>query len=154
MSLKNKTDMTKVGIKKIGFVPADESNDSWEQQQQVEPIINDRGAVPMIIVGLKTFKKIDQKNSDLEQNMVSDDNGRKYDTSLRFTVREESDITMAQKYTGRPVVMHVWTIDGKKHTIGTKDYPATMVPSDRYKGLDTREVEITVDYSSLSPIIS
>lgn len=136
--------MNKVGIYKIGFKEQNEVDDVWSEQQQQERSIPD-----ITINGVRRFKSIDQKNTTLTEELVIDENGSKYQIQLPFVVRKDEDIELARRYANRPVVVYAWTVDGHLYKIGTKSYPAYLVTSDRYQGLDTREMAIKVEYESL-----
>ena len=68
-------------------------------------------------------------------------------------MRVDADIDLARKYAGRSLVMFAWAVDGKLYTIGTKEYPVMMVISDRYEGLDTREVAVKASYQSVTRLL-
>lgn len=140
--------MARVGIQKIGIVEKNDVDDQWVVVQQEEPA--ERGLTP--IENIHNFKSIDQSASSLTEELVVDEQGRKYAQQLKFVVRKDSDITLAENYAGRPVVVHVWTVAGNHITIGTKQYTASMVTSDRNSG-QTREVEVTVDYETLTSLL-
>lgn len=142
--------MSKVGIYRIGFKEQNEVNDVWVQQEE-EPA--QRSVPDIYLDGGHWFKSIDQKNTDLTEDLVVDENGSHYEQSLPFVVRKDVDIELARKYVNRPVVIYVWAVDGKRYTIGTKSYPACLVTSDRYQGLDTREMAMTVTYKSKTRLL-
>jgi len=71
---------------------------------------------------------------------------------VQFTVRTEYDRELAKKYERRPLVLHVWTVDGHHYKIGTKSYPAYIVPS-KTNSMDTVETALTVEYETLTPIM-
>ena len=141
--------MSKVGIYRIGFKEQNEVNDVWAQQE--EPV--QRNLPDVYIDGSRRFKSIDQKNTNLTEDMVMDENGKKYVLKLPFVVRKDEDIDLAKKYAGRPVVVYAWAVDGHLYKIGTKTYPTYLVTSNRYQGLDTREMAMTVEYESRTPIL-
>lgn len=140
--------MARVGIKKIGIVETNDIDDQWVVAQQEEPAARGLSAIDHIHL----FKSPDQSASSLAEELVVDEQGRKYAQRLETVVRTDSDITMAVKYAARPVVVHVWTVGGRHIAMGTRQYPATMVTSDRNSG-QTREVSITVDYETLSSLL-
>lgn len=141
--------MSKVGIYRIGFKEQNEVNDVWVQQE--EPA--QRTLPDIYIDGSRRFKSIDQKNTTLTEDMVMDESGKKYVLKLPFVVRKDEDIDLAKKYAGRPLVVYAWAVDGHLYKIGTKTYPAYIVTSNRYQGLDTREMAMTVEYESLTPLL-
>lgn len=140
--------MSKVGIYKIGFVVQNEENDQWvlqEEQQRALPAI--------YIDGLRMFNSIDQRASSLSEDLVIDESGGFYKILLKFVVRKDEDIELAKKYSGRPVSMYVWAVDGKRYKIGTKSYPSWMVTSNVYKFIETREIAIDVEYKSKASLL-
>lgn len=141
--------MTKVALKSIGFVEQNEVDDQWVQQE----LPAQRGASNAIMVGLHSFGSIDQSTATLEENFEDDENGQHYEAMLDFTVRTEADISMAKKYAGRPVVVHVQAVDGNKYTIGTKQYPVRMKTQNRYDGMNTREIGVSASYKSLTGVM-
>lgn len=141
--------MSKVGIYRIGIKEQNEVNDQWTQQEEQQ-----ERAVPVIYLdGSHWFKSIDQKAADLTEEMVMDENGTSFEQNLAFVVRKDVDIELARKYANRPVVVYAWAVDGNRHAIGTKSYPAYLVISDRYQGLDTREVAVTVGYRTKTRLL-
>ena len=141
--------MTKVALKSIGFVEQNEIDDQWVQQE----LPAQRGVSNTIMVGLHSFGSIDQSAATLEENFEDDESGQHYEALLDFTVRTEADISMAKKYAGRPVVVHVQAVDGNKYTIGTKQYPVRMKTQNRYDGMNTREIGVSVSYKSLTGVM-
>ena len=141
--------MSKVGIYRIGFKEQNEINDIWVQQEEQQ----ERSGPELYIDGSHWFKSIDQKASDLTEEMVLDENGTCFEQNLSTVVRKEVDIELARRYANRPVVVYAMAVDGSRYTIGTKKYPAYLVISDRYQGLDTREVAITVSYRSKTRLL-
>jgi hypothetical protein len=141
--------MSKVGIYRIGFKEQNEINDIWVQQEEQQ----DRSGPELNIDGSHWFKSIDQKVTNLIEELVSDDNGSCYEQNLNFVVRKDVDIKLARKYINRPVVVYVLAVDGNRYTIGTKDYPTCLVTSDRYQDLDTREIAMKVSYKSKMPLL-
>lgn len=143
--------MSRVGIYKIGFEEQDKVQDSWIHQEEEDPI-QSKASSDAKTTGL-LFESIDQGKSSLSQDMVVDSNGVVYNVNLGFTVRKDVDIELARRYAGRPVVVHVWAVDGHCYTIGTKTYPARLFIIDRYSGLDTREVAVSVTYQSCTSLL-
>lgn len=141
--------MTKVALKSIGFVEQNEIDDQWVQQE----LPAQRGVGNTIMAGLHSFGNIDQSAATLEENFEDDENGQHYEAMLDFTVRTEADISMAKKYAGRPVVVHVQAVDGNKYTIGTKQYPVRMKTQNRYDGMNTREIGVSASYKSLTSVM-
>ena len=141
--------MTKVALKSIGFVEQNEIDDQWVQQE----LPAQRGASNAIMVGLRSFGSIDQSAATLEENFEDDESGQHYEALLDFTVRTEADIAMAKKYAGRPVVVHVQAVDGSRYKIGTKQYPVRMKTQNRYDGMNTREIGVSVSYKSLTGVM-
>lgn len=146
--------MNKVGIKKIGFVEQNEVDDLW-QQEQIDPNQPADRAVPpeASILGFRGFRSIDQDNSSLSQQLDSNESGPVYDIDLSFVVRTEDDIALAKKYERRPVVMYVWTVDGVRRKIGSKQYPAMMLTDGSYDGRATHEVRVSVAFQALKGIL-
>lgn len=142
--------MTKVALKSIGFVEQNEIDDQWIQQE----LPAQRGASNTIMAGLHSFGSIDQSAATLEESLEDDENGQHYEAMLDFTVRTEADISMAKKYASRPVVVHVQAVDGNRYTIGTKQYPVRMKTQNRYDGMNTREIGVSVSYKSLTGIMN
>ena len=141
--------MTKVALKSIGFVEQNEIDDQWVQQE----LPAQRGASNAIMVGLRSFGSIDQSAATLEENFEDDESGQHYEALLDFTVRTEADISMAKKYAGRPVVVHVQAVDGSRYKIGTKQYPVRMKTQNRYDGMNTREIGVSASYKSLTGVM-
>ena len=141
--------MSKVGIYRIGFKEQNEVNDQWTQQEEQQ----ERAVPDIYLDGSHWFKSIDQKATDLTEEMVLDENGTSFEQNLSSVVRKEVDIELARRYANRPVVVYAMAVDGSRYTIGTKIYPAYLVISDRYQGLDTREVAITVSYRSKTRLL-
>lgn len=142
--------MSRIGIYRIRFKELNHVNNQWvqqevEQQRRITAEVNSDGS--------HDFKSIDQRTANLVENMEVDGNGVVYNNSLGFTVRRDSDIDLARKYAGQPVVVYAYGVDGHLYTIGTKEYPARLVISDRYSGLDTREVAVKVAYQSVSRLL-
>lgn len=136
--------MSKVGIYRIGFKEQNEVDDQWVMQEaQAE-----RSIPSFSMNGIHWFKSIDQRNTDLTEDEATDETGRKYIGQLAFVVRKDEDINLARQYDGRPLVVYAYAVDGKVYNLGTKNYPAYLVTSDRYQGLDTREMAMTVTYES------
>ena len=140
--------MSKVGILKIGFKEQNEVNDQWVQQEQQ----SERSIPDIYVDGSHWFKSIDQDNTSLTEELTIDENGSKYRQQVQFVVRTDYDRALARKYERRPIVLHVWTVDGNHYKIGTKSYPAYLVPT-RTNNMDTVETAMTVDYETLTPIM-
>lgn len=141
--------MNKVGILKIGFKEQNEINDLWvQQEQQVE-----RSIPEIYLDGSHWFKSIDQDNSTLTEELIIDESGKYYEVQLPFVVRQVADIELAKKYQGRPVVVIVVAVDGSRYSIGTKTYPAYLTPSNRYDGINTREMAMEVNYRSKTSVL-
>ena len=141
--------MSKIGIYQIGFKEQNEESDIWVQQEAQQ----ERSLPNIYLDGTRRFKSIDQKKTDLTEELVMDASGKKYKVQLPFIVRKDIDIELAKKYAGRPMVVYVWAVDGKVYKIGTKSYPAYIITSNRYQGLDTREIALTVEYESRKPLL-
>lgn len=141
--------MSKVGIYRIGFKEQNEINDIWVQQEEQQ----ERSGPELYIDGSHWFKSIDQKVTDLTEEMVMDETGTCFEQNLSFVVRKDVDIELARKYANRPVVVYALAVDGSRYTIGTKNYPAYLVTSDRYQGLDTREMAMTVNYKTKTRLL-
>ena len=141
--------MSKVGIYRIGFKEQNEINDIWVQQEEQQ----ERSGPELYIDGSHWFKSIDQKVTDLTEEMAMDETGTCFEQNLSFVVRKDVDIELARKYANRPVVVYALAVDGRRYTIGTKNYPAYLVTSDRYHGLDTREMAMTVNYKTKTRLL-
>jgi len=141
--------MSKVGIYRIGFKEQNEINDIWVQQEEQQ----ERSGPELYIDGSHWFKSIDQKVTDLTEEMAMDETGTCFEQNLSFVVRKDVDIELARKYANRPVVVYALAVDGSRYPIGTKNYPAYLVTSDCYQGLDTREVAITVNYKTKTRLL-
>ena len=140
--------MNKVALKKIGFVEQNEENDQWvQQEQQVESLSQD-----IYIDGIHRFRSIDQAKSSIMEDLSIEESGNKYHQHVQFVVRTEYDRELAKKYERRPLVVHVWTVDGCHYKLGTKSYPAYFVPS-KTNSMDTVETAMTVDYDTLTAIM-
>lgn len=137
--------MTKVAIKKIGFIEQNEVNDQWVQQEE-EPA--QRSVPDIYLDGSHWFRSIDQGNASLNEQSEMGTEGKVFKQDLQFTVRTEYDIALARKYLNRPLVLHVWTVDGKRHVIGTKIYPVYLQSDNRYDGTNTREMAISCTYEA------
>ena len=140
--------MTKTGIKTIGFVEQNEVNDQWVQQQQHE----ERGLTDLYLDGINRFRSIDQAQASMTEELTMDENGSKYRQQVRFTVRTEYDRALARRYENRPLVLHVWAVDGHHYTIGTKSYPAYLKPF-MTNSMDTVETTFSVEYETVSPVM-
>lgn len=141
--------MSRIGIYKIGFDEQDKIKDIWnEHPEEQDP--DQRGGGSRFSGHL--FESVDQRTANLTENM-DDADGVVYNIDLSFIVRKDVDIDLARRYAGRPVVVYAWGVDGNQYTIGTKEYPTRLVISDRYNGLDTREVAVKVAYQSVSRLL-
>lgn len=141
--------MNKVALKKIGFVEQNEENDNWvQQEQQAERSLSQ----DIYIEGIHRFRSIDQAKSSIMEELSIEENGNKYHQHVQFVVRTEYDRELAKKYERRPLVVHVWTVDGCHYKLGTKSYPAYFVPS-KTNSMDTVETAMTVDYDTLTAIM-
>lgn len=141
--------MNKVALKKIGFVEQNEENDNWvQQEQQAERSLSQ----DIYIDGIHRFRSIDQAKSSIMEDLSIEENGNKYHQHVQFVVRTEYDRKLAKKYERRPLVVHVWTVDGCHYKLGTKSYPAYFVPS-KTNSMDTVETAMTVDYDTLTAIM-
>lgn len=145
--------MTIVGIKTIGFVEQNEVDDQWSIEH-IDPDQPDDRAVPVetTILGYKGFRSIDQRQASMTEELTMDENGSHYRQQVQFTVRTEYDRDLARKYERRPLVLHVWTVDGHHYKIGTKSYPAYIVPA-KTNSMDTVETALTVEYDTLTPVM-
>lgn len=141
--------MNKVALKKIGFVEQNEENDNWvQQEQQAERSLSQ----DIYIDGIHRFRSIDQAKSSIMEDLSIEENGNKYHQHVQFVVRTEYDRELAKKYERRPLVVHVWTVDGCHYKLGTKSYPAYFVSS-KTNSMDTVETAMTVDYDTLTAIM-
>lgn len=140
--------MNKVALKTIGFVEQNEANDQWVQQEEQQ----DRFLPDTYIDGIRRFSSIDQQQASMTEELATDESGNLYRQQVQFVVRTEHDRELARKYERRPLVLHVWTVDGQHYMIGTKSYPAYLVPA-KTNSRSTVETALTVDYETLSPIM-
>lgn len=142
--------MNKVALKTIGFVEQNEVNDQWEMQQEEQA----ERSLPqdIYIDGIHRFRSIDQDNSSITEELVIDENGNKYRQQVQFTVRLESDRDLAKKYERRPLVLHVWAVNGCHYKLGTESYPTYLVPS-KTNSKQTVETAMTVEYETLKAIM-
>jgi hypothetical protein len=141
--------MNKVALKKIGFVEQNEENDNWvQQEQQAERSLSQ----DIYIDGIHRFRSIDQAKSSIMEDLSIEESGNKYHQHVQFVVRTKYDRELAKKYERRPLVVHVWTVDGCHYKLGTKSYPAYFVPS-KTNSMDTVETAMTVDYDTLTAIM-
>lgn len=142
--------MIKVGILKIGIVEKNEVDDAWQQVSVTTQQVDDRESN---ILNIHYFKDVDQSQSDISEKLTIDENGKVFDTELSFVVRTQRDINIGKKYINRPLVIHVWTVDGSHYIIGTKSYPAYLESDNRYENTSTREMAFTVHYQSVTGIL-
>lgn len=142
--------MNKVALKTIGFVEQNEVNDTWQQaqEQQAERSL----AQDVYIDGINRFRSIDQRQSSMTEELTIDADGQRYRQQVQFVVRTEHDRALAKKYERRPLVLHVWTVGGQHYKIGTKSYPAYLVPT-KTNSMDAVETSLTVEYETLTPIM-
>ena len=140
--------MNKVALKTIGFEEQNEVNDQWVQQQEQQ----DRSLPDVYIDGIHRFRSIDQRQASMTEELTMDESGSHYRQQVQFTVRTEYDRALAKKYERRPLVLHVWTVDGHHYKIGTKSYPAYIVPA-KTNSMDTVETALTVEYDTLTPMM-
>lgn len=141
--------MNKVALKKIGFVEQNEENDQWvQQEQQVERSLSQ----DIYIDGIHRFRSIDQDNSSMTEDLEIGEEGIKYRQQVQFTVRQEYDRELAKKYERRPLVVHVWAVNGCHYKLGTKSYPAYLVPS-KTNSKQTVETAMTVEYETKTAIM-
>lgn len=140
--------MNKVALKTIGFVEQNEVNDQWEQQQAQ----SDRSLPVVFVDGITRFRSIDQQNASMTEKLTTDESGSRYQQQVQFTVRTEEDRALAKKYERRPLVLHVWAVDGNHYTIGTKTYPAYL-RTDKTNSRDVVETSMTVEYETLTAVM-
>lgn len=145
--------MAKTGIYKIGFVEQNEIDDTWQQAEAEQSGPAERGgrAVPLVV---RWFSAFDQREASMNEELVEDETGIRFETTLDFAVRRDADITLARKYMRRPVVMHVVAVDQREYKVGTKAYPVRMKTNNDYGGIDTREIHITVGYRSRNGVMN
>ena len=145
--------MNKVALKKIGFVEQNEVDDQWDVEQIDPDHPADRSIpVDVVIPGYKGFSSIDQDNSSMTEDLEIGEEGNKYRQEVQFVVRTEYDRKLAKKYERRPLVLHVWAVNGDHYKIGTKSYPAYLVTA-KSNGMDTVATALTVGYETLAPIM-
>lgn len=141
--------MNKVALKTIGFVEQNEVNDQWVQQEEQQQ----RGlGQDVYLDGINRFLSIDQRQASMTEELAVDESGHHYRQQVQFTVRQQYDRELARKYERRPLVLHVWTINGCHYKLGTKSYPAYLVPT-KTNSMDTVETALTVEYETLTPIM-
>ena len=106
----------------------------------------------MYIDGIHRFRSIDQDNSSMTEDLEIGEEGIKYRQQVQFTVRQEYDRELAKKYERRPLVVHVWAVNGCHYKLGTKSYPAYLVPS-KTNSKQTVETAMTVEYETKTAIM-
>jgi len=143
-------EMAKTGIYRIGFAEQNEIDDAWQQQEEQQ---QERGLRPGLTV-MHWFSAFDQREAVMNEELVEDETGIRFETTLDFAVRRDADITLAKKYMRRPVVMHVVAVDQNEYKVGTKSYPVRMRTNNDYAGIDTREIHITVSYKSRNGVMN
>ena len=143
--------MNKVALKTIGFKEQKRVDDAW-QQSQVEQQQQTRSIPDVYIDGIERFRSIDQDQASITEELVDDENGMHYHQQVVFTVRTKYDRDLAKRFERRPVVLHVWTVDGDHYVIGTKTYPAYLNPV-KTKSRDTVESAFTVEYDTTTPVM-
>lgn len=144
--------MAKVGIYKIAFVEQNEYDDTW-QQQQPQPQQRGVGDVP-VIANAHYFKRFDQGQANMVEELNIDENGAMYSLAIDFPVRDDKDIALAKKYMRRPIVMYVETVAEEHYTIGSKEYPVRMKSQNNYDGISNREMAISVNYDTLTGVLT
>jgi hypothetical protein len=143
--------MNKVALKTIGFVEQNEANDQWTQQQEQQ--LAERSLPQDIYIdGIHRFHSIDQDNSSMTEDLDIGEEGNKYRQEVQFVVRTEYDRKLAKKYERRPLVLHVWAVNGDHYKIGTPSYPAYLIPA-KSNSMDAVETAMTVDYETLTPLM-
>lgn len=141
--------MAKTGIYRIGFAEKNEVDDSWQQQEEHQ----ERGLRSGMMV-MHWFTAFDQKQASMNEELVEDENGIHFVTTLDFAVRRDTDIALAKRYMRRPVVMHVVAVDQNEYKVGTKSYPVRMQTNNDYTGIETREIHIKVSYQSSTGVMN
>lgn len=143
--------MNKVALKNIGFVEQNEASDNWTQQQEEQQA---ERSLPqdIYIDGIHRFRSIDQDNSSITEELEIGEEGTKYRQQIQFVVRTEYDRKLAKKYERRPLVLHVWAVNGDHYKIGTPSYPAYLIPA-KSNSMDAVETAMTVDYETLTPLM-
>lgn len=146
--------MNKVALKSIGFVEQNEATDEWmPQDEPIDPGSLERSEPDIhYIGGIRHFQSIDQAQASLKEELNMDGSGSVYHQHVQFAVRTEADRALVKKYERRPLVLYVETVDGEEYQIGTKDYPAYIIPS-KTKSRDTVETALTVDYDTTTPVM-
>lgn len=142
--------MNKVAIRQIGFVERSNADDIWTQTEQQQD--NNRDLDPIYSDGTIRFQSIDQDQATISESLTDDENGFKYHQQVQFTVRKKEDRALAKKYERRPLLVHVWTVDGNHYIIGTKSYPAYLMPA-KTKSKSTVETAMTVNYDTTTAIM-
>lgn len=145
--------MNKVALKTIGFEEQNEATDEWiPQEAPAEPGNEQRMTDIHYIGGIHRFKRIDQQQASMTEELAMDGDGNRYHQRVQFAVRLKSDRDLAKRYERRPLVLHVWTVDGDYYKIGTPAYPAYLMPA-KTKSMSTVETALTVDYETTTPIM-
>ena len=143
--------MNKVALKTIGFVEQNEANDQWTQQQEQQ--LAERSLPQDIYInGIHRFRSIDQDNSSMTEDLVIGEEGNTYRQDVQLVVRTEYDRKLAKRYERRPLVVHVWAVNGDHYKIGTPTYPAYLIPS-KSNSMNAVETAMTVNYETLTPIM-
>lgn len=144
--------MAKTGIYKIGFLDYDEESDIWQQHEVDIEIPAERSGFAGL-VETHWFSAFDQKQASLNEELVEDETGIHFVTTLDFAVRRDSDIALAKKYMRRPVVIRAIAVDQTEYKIGSKSYPVRMKTNNKYDGIDSREIHIFVEYQSRTGVM-
>ena len=144
--------MNKVALLAIGFVEQNDVDDQWDVEHINPDQPADRSMPGNSILGYKGFSSIDQQQASMTEELANDESGNRYRQQVQFVVRTERDRDLAKKYERRPLVLHVWTVDGHHYKIGTKSYPAYLMPA-KTNSMDTVETTLTVNYETLTPIM-
>lgn len=140
--------MPKIGVKKISFIEQNKIDDGWAQVSPGQ-VVNDRGISDII-----EYSSIDQNDASLSEKQINDDQGIHYETTLEFTVRKPTDISLANRYSRRPVVVRVLTVDGNLYEIGTASDPVHMVvEKNNFNGLRSRELTVSLSYKTTTGIL-
>lgn len=140
--------MQKIGVRQIAFIGHNDIDDAWEQDETGQIVVEKGGD------GIIAFSNIDQNTASLSETQTKDEQGIHYVTTLEFTVRVPSDISLAVRYSRRPVVVCVWTVDGGQYMIGTSSDPVHMViGKNSYDGLRSRELSVSLSYKTMTGIL-
>ena len=134
--------MSKIGVKKIGFVKKGRLSDSFfDRTSQSSKSV------------LRVFTDINfvQNTALLVDETVDDEKGVYHKITLDFTTRQDLDDNreIIESYIGKPVILLVNSVDGHYYIIGSNDEPAYLTYRDSYNKLDDRNIQTSCSYINL-----